>query len=86
LSEPASPAGSRSTTGYLISGPLKPLTKYILDDHVDPEQMKRAWDKLLSEAEVAILHHALCAGAIVKDGQIKGVLVETVTGRQITYE
>lgn len=63
----------------------KPLAEYILGGHTDPEQVKRTWDELLAEAGVSILHHALCAGAIVREGQCQGVLVETVAGRQAVY-
>jgi 2-polyprenyl-6-methoxyphenol hydroxylase-like FAD-dependent oxidoreductase len=48
---------------------------------VDPEVVKFAWDDLLSEAGADILHHVLVAGAIVEDGAMKGVLVETRGGR-----
>ena len=49
---------------------------------VDPEMVKFAWDELLSQAGVELLHHALVAGAIVEDGTVRGVLVETRAGRR----
>lgn len=49
---------------------------------VDPEAVKYAWDGLLSEAGVDLLHLALVAGAIVEDGVIRGLLVETKAGRR----
>lgn len=49
---------------------------------VDPEIVKYAWDDLLSEAGVAILHHAWCSACIVKDGAAAGVVVETRAGRR----
>jgi len=48
---------------------------------VDPEAVKYAWDDLLSAAGVDVLHHACCAGAIVEDGKIGGVILETRAGR-----
>ena len=48
----------------------------------DPEMVKHVWDELLSEAGVRILHHALCAGTIVEDDTIQGVVVETKAGRR----
>ena len=49
---------------------------------VDPEMVKHAWDGLLAEAGVGILHLAWVAGAIVADGAIQGLLVETRGGRR----
>ena len=49
---------------------------------VDPEVVKYAWDGMLSEADVSILHHCLSAGAIVEDDVMKGIIVETRAGRQ----
>jgi len=48
---------------------------------MDPEIVKHAWDALLTEAGVRLLHHAPCAGAIVEAGSIHGVVVETRGGR-----
>ncbi len=50
---------------------------------VDPEQVKYAWDNLLSKAGVRFLHRALCAGAVVEGDQVQGVIVETCAGRQV---
>lgn len=52
---------------------------------VDPEIVKYAWDEMLSDAGVNVLHHALSAGAIVQDGKITGVLVETRAGRRAIF-
>ncbi len=49
---------------------------------VDPEMVKHAWDALLSEAGVELLHFAWAAGAIVQDGAIGGIVVETCGGRR----
>ncbi len=49
---------------------------------VDPELVKFVWDDLLSEAGVRLLHHGAAAGAMVEDGAIRGVFVETVAGRR----
>ncbi len=48
---------------------------------MNPEMVKLAWDELLAAAGVTVLHLALSAGAIVEDGQIRGVLIETKAGR-----
>jgi len=56
-----------------------------LRNSVDPEMVKCAWDKLLKRAGATLLHHAQLAGAIVEDGRIRGVLVETVAGRGALY-
>lgn len=52
---------------------------------VDPEMVKFAWDELVADAGVELLHHALVAGAIVENGAIRGVLVETKAGRQAIF-
>ncbi|MFC1718788.1 FAD-dependent oxidoreductase [Candidatus Poribacteria bacterium] len=49
---------------------------------VDPEMVKYAWDELLDEAGAHILHYVLVAGAIVGNGTIQGILVETKAGRR----
>lgn len=49
---------------------------------VDPEAVKMAWDDLLTEAQVQIFHFAYCVGAIVEDGAIRGLLIETKAGRR----
>ncbi|MFP4176920.1 MAG: FAD-dependent oxidoreductase, partial [Candidatus Brocadiia bacterium] len=48
----------------------------------DPEIVKHVWDAMLTEAGVRILHHALCAGTVVEEETIRGVIVETKAGRQ----
>lgn len=50
---------------------------------VDPEIVKFAWDELLAEAGVDVLHHTLAAGTLVQDGAMKGLFVETVAGRRV---
>ena len=52
---------------------------------LDPEIVKYAWDDLLTEAGVTLLHHTCVASAIVKDGVMKGVLVETKAGRAALF-
>jgi hypothetical protein len=49
---------------------------------VDHEVVKFAWDDLLTDAGVDILHHAWCSACIVEDGVAKGVVAETKGGRQ----
>ena len=49
---------------------------------VDPEQVKFAWDELLSEAGVSILHHVYGCRCAVEDGAAVGVIAETRAGRQ----
>lgn len=50
---------------------------------VHPEAVKQAWDALLAEAGVELLHHAWIGGAL-RDGAgtVVGVAVQTVAGRQ----
>ena len=52
---------------------------------VDPEVVKYAWDDLLSEAGVELLHHVWCGDAIVEEHAARGILVETKAGRQAVY-
>jgi len=52
---------------------------------VDPEQVKYAWDALVDAAGVRLLHHAHAAGAVVEDGAVRGVLVETRAGRRAVF-
>lgn len=47
-----------------------------------PEMVKLAWDHLLRDAGVDMLHFSLAVGAIVDDGCIRGVIVESKCGRQ----
>jgi hypothetical protein len=47
-----------------------------------PEVVKFVWDDLLTTAGADLLHHAWCAGAIVEEGTVRGILVETKAGRQ----
>lgn len=49
---------------------------------VYPEAVKFAWDDLLTQAGVDLLHHVHAAGALVEGGAIRGVLAETRAGRQ----
>ncbi len=46
-----------------------------------PEMVKLVWDRLLSDAEADILHFALAVGAVVENGVIRAVIVETKGGR-----
>jgi hypothetical protein len=68
----------RSPSKYTVVG-------WWLRNSVDPEMVKFAWDKLLAESGVELLHHAHLAGAIVEEGRLHGVLVETVAGRHALY-
>ena len=52
---------------------------------VYPEAVKYAWDDLLSEAGVEFLHHAHVGGAIVEEGVLKGVILDTRAGRQAAF-
>lgn len=52
---------------------------------VYPEAVKYAWDDLLSEAGVEFLHHAHIGGAIVEEGVLKGVILDTRAGRQAAF-
>jgi hypothetical protein len=52
---------------------------------VYPESVKYAWDDLLSEAGVEFLHHAHVGGAIVEEGVLKGVILDTRAGRQAAF-
>ncbi|MCP5119123.1 MAG: FAD-dependent oxidoreductase, partial [bacterium] len=47
----------------------------------DPEMVKWAWDTLLDEVQVEILHYSTVDGAIVEDGEIRGVMAYTRGGR-----
>ena len=49
---------------------------------VDPEQVKYAWDNLLSNARVKILHRVSVSGAILSTNKVEGVIVETCAGRK----
>jgi hypothetical protein len=49
---------------------------------VYPESVKYAWDDLLSEAGVELLHHVHVCGAIVEDGVMKGLLLDTRAERE----
>ncbi len=49
---------------------------------VDPEQVKFAWDSLLTKTGVEILHHAYAGRCIVEGKAIKGLCLETRAGRQ----
>ncbi len=49
---------------------------------VDPELVKYAWDNLLTQAGVRLLHRAWCAGAMAEGDQVQGVVVETCAGRR----
>lgn len=48
---------------------------------IDPEIVKYAWDELLSEAGVKLLHHALIIGSIVTKNSIEGVIAATKAGK-----
>jgi hypothetical protein len=52
---------------------------------VYPEAVKYAWDDLLSAAGVELLHHVHVGGAIVEDGVMKGLLLDTRAGRRAVF-
>jgi len=56
-----------------------PSPRYV--GSLDPTMVKYAWDEMLTDAGADILHLALACGAIVEDGVMKGVLIETKAGR-----
>ncbi|MFW5858328.1 MAG: FAD-dependent oxidoreductase, partial [Planctomycetota bacterium] len=47
---------------------------------VHPEAVKLAWDDLLSEAGVDLLHHVTLTDTLVTDGAATGVVIETRAG------
>jgi len=47
----------------------------------DVEEMKIEYDNMVTDAGADVLYHTLVAGAIVEDETIKGVLVESKSGR-----
>lgn len=47
---------------------------------VDIELVKFAWDNLLSEAKVEILHHVWASGVMKNGNAVTGVVLETVSG------
>jgi hypothetical protein len=50
---------------------------------VHPEAVKQAWDALLNEAGVELLHHAWASSALRDEtGTVRGVVVETPGGRR----
>mgnify|MGYP005836591789 CR=1 FL=1 len=65
--------------------PLWRQGDYQIHGCLDPEIVKYAWDDLLTEAGVTLLHHVYVAGTIVEDGMVKGILVETKAGRAALY-
>ena len=60
----------------------KPLAEYILSGFVDPEAVKYVWEKMLQKAGIQIMHYCTVAGAMVEGNTIKGVVFESVGGRQ----
>jgi len=50
--------------------------------YFDAEALKRAADELVQEAGVNLLLHAMVTDSIVEDGRIKGLIVESKSGRQ----
>lgn len=68
-----------------LSYHTKKYAEYIMCGDVDAEAIKHAWDEILSKSNVELLHFCLCAGAIVEDSQIRGIIIESVAGRQAIY-
>ncbi len=56
---------------------------YLYRSGVDPEVVKYAWDDMLAAAGVRLLHHAWCVNALIEDGVIVGVVIESRAGRQV---
>jgi len=48
----------------------------------DPETMKFILDQMMEESGVTVLFYTLAVDVIVKDNQIKGVIIENKSGRQ----
>ncbi len=48
-----------------------------------PEMVKLVWDALITEAGAEVLHFAWASAAIVEEGVMRGVIVETKGGRQV---
>jgi glycine/D-amino acid oxidase-like deaminating enzyme len=48
----------------------------------DPEVMQRELERMVSEAGVGLLYHSLCVDAVVQDGGVRGVIVESKAGRE----
>ena len=59
----------------------KPMAEYILAGAVDPEGIRHAWDALISEAGVDVLHFCLTCGTIGVEA-VSGVIFESPGGRQ----
>jgi len=57
-----------------------PRFDYIICGSVDSEAVKYAWDDLLTEANVDVLHHAIVMDTIVENSVIKGLCVYTKSG------
>lgn len=57
--------------------------KYEFAGTWDPEAVKVAWDALLSDAGVSILHHVHATGALLEGGAIVGLFLETRAGRAV---
>ncbi len=50
-----------------------------------PEMVKLVWDELIAKSGAEVLHFAWVAAAIVEDGTIRGVIVETKGGRHVIW-
>jgi hypothetical protein len=60
----------------------KPMCDYILTGSVDPEAIRHAWDTLLSDAGVHLIHFCSVCGTLVERGLASGIFIESVAGRQ----
>ena len=49
---------------------------------VDPEQVKYVWDELLTQADVEQLLHCHVSSVVVEDGEIRGIIADTRSGRR----
>ncbi len=50
--------------------------------HFEPEWMKCRLDDVVTESGTELLLHARCVGTIVEDGAVRGVFIESKSGRQ----
>lgn len=49
---------------------------------VDSEAVKALADEMMEEAGVDVLMYAFCCGALVRDGKVEGVVIESKCGRE----
>lgn len=49
---------------------------------IDPEQFKHVANQMLGEAKVRMQYHSWVVGAITEDGRVRGIIVESKSGRE----